>query len=199
MADHTRAPAPVVERPTPKHALAAARQLFVSDERVDMQSVAERCDVARATLYRWFGGRERLMSAVLADLLRRTFEVIGPQATGDGLDRVLDTARRVMTVTATFRPLESFAIREPKLALRILLNPDGDVARELTTQFERCLAENLPEAQFDPRALGVIVRLATALQCASVAVGYATEPEDFVASVEEIVAAAQRLVTRPKP
>ncbi len=194
IAEDTRPHAtPVVERPTPKHALAAARELFVSGERVDMQSVAEACDVARATLYRWFGDRERLMSAVLADLLRRTFEVISPQATGEGLERVLDTARRVMTMTASFPPLASFATREPKLALRILLAPDGEVARELSDQFERSIVENVPEAQIEPGTLAVIVRLATAMEWANVAVGYPPQVEEFVGAIQAIVTAAQRV------
>jgi AcrR family transcriptional regulator len=191
--------APVVERPTPQHALAAARDLFVSGRRVDMQSVAEACDVARATLYRWFGDRERLMSAVLADLTRSTFEIITPLATGEGLDRVLDTARRVMTVTASFAPLESFATREPKLALRILLNPDGDVARELSDQFERCIADNLPAAKIEPSQIKVIVQLATALEWANVAVGHPPQIEGFVSSIRALVQSAQRIAPVGRP
>ena len=42
---------------------------YVAGERVDLTIVARRLGLGRATIYRWFGSRERLLGLVIADQL----------------------------------------------------------------------------------------------------------------------------------
>ena len=51
--------------PTPAAAFARARQLFTAGERLDMGRLADDLGVARTTLYRWTGDRDRLLADVL--------------------------------------------------------------------------------------------------------------------------------------
>ena len=44
----------------------AARRAFLAGERLDIRALANRLGIARATIYRWYGGRERILGRVLA-------------------------------------------------------------------------------------------------------------------------------------
>ena len=150
--------------------------LFVRGQRVDMQTLAAALGVGRTTLYRWVGDRERLIAEVLGALTDQTWELAAAPATGEGLERVLDTIRRFMQVTADFPPLRHFAEREPALALRILLSQDGVVADRLRAGARRTLEENLPNAgHISPETVDILVQVGTALEWTPIAIG--EEPE----------------------
>ena len=97
---------------------AVARQMFVSGERVDMGTLARRLEVGRSTLYRWVGDRETLISDVLADLSRRTWELARANAKGRGLNRAIDVVRGFMTYTSDYLPLREF-VQQNSRAFRI--------------------------------------------------------------------------------
>ena len=65
---------PDFRRATEADAVAVARDLFLADERVDMNTVAGRLGVSRATLHRWVHTRERLLDTVLGQLAGEFFE-----------------------------------------------------------------------------------------------------------------------------
>jgi AcrR family transcriptional regulator len=62
-------------RPTKEDAFRLARRTFLDGRRLDMPALAAELGVNRATLYRWVGSRERLLSDVLWGLSTRFFEV----------------------------------------------------------------------------------------------------------------------------
>jgi AcrR family transcriptional regulator len=49
--------------------LSAVTRQYLSGERVDLTIVARELGLGRATIYRWFGSRERLLGLVIADQL----------------------------------------------------------------------------------------------------------------------------------
>lgn len=80
---------------TREDVLARATGEFLACRRIDVQAIAVDCGVGRATLYRWFGTRDRLIgeamlsvvSARIADA-RRLIGGHGPKALLDTLDLV---------------------------------------------------------------------------------------------------------------
>jgi AcrR family transcriptional regulator len=61
-------------RPTALDAFRLARRSFLAGDRVDMQALARALNVDRATLYRWVGSREQLLSEILWSLIDPTIE-----------------------------------------------------------------------------------------------------------------------------
>jgi AcrR family transcriptional regulator len=116
----------VLEGPaTPEIALAAATRHFLDGRRVDMQIIALEVGVGRATLYRWFGDRERLMGQVLWNLSQQALRYLGAQSQPGETEQALATIEAFLQVTSAFAPLQRFLAAEPTLALRALLEPDA--------------------------------------------------------------------------
>lgn len=168
-------PLPRFKRPTRRDALDLARELFISGERVDMNTLSAALGIGRTTLYRWVGDREQLIGEVLAELTDIAWDMCFEQARGRGPARAMAIGRRFMELTASYPPLRAFAENEPNLALRVLLAPDGAVAARIRAGFQRALDENVPEADIDPELINIAVQAGTALEWAPIAIG--GEPE----------------------
>jgi AcrR family transcriptional regulator len=170
--------APVVRRPTRADAVDLARASFLSGDRLDMQTLATSLGISRTTLYSWVGARENLIAIVLGELTDLAWSAVAQQAEGDGSDRALDAARRFMEVTANFAPLRRFAEREPQVALRVLLSPDGIVAQRIRAGVTRVISENSPDAEeISPELIDIAVQVGTALEWAPIAIGGQPEIE----------------------
>jgi AcrR family transcriptional regulator len=129
---------------TPAGAFRAARRMFLRGERLDMRALAARLSISRATLYRWCGDRERLLSDVLWSLSHQLFE----QAKADhsrkrGADRVLAVFRQHTGGIIGAAPLRTFLQQETHAALRLLTSESGGVQ----TRTVRDLAELLREEE----------------------------------------------------
>ena len=64
-------------RPTALDAFRQARRTFLAGDRVDMQALARTLNVDRATLYRWVGSREQLLTEILWSLIEPTIGTCG--------------------------------------------------------------------------------------------------------------------------
>jgi AcrR family transcriptional regulator len=118
-------------RPTALDALYEAQRMFQAGQRVDMQSLARKLGVDRATLYRWVGSREQLLAEVLWNLMARTVQRLR-ESSGAGLcpvaaDVVTGAAQAVMTNLGMQRFLE----REGDLALKLLTTKASEFSRRL--------------------------------------------------------------------
>ncbi len=179
---------PQVRRPRRDDAIDVAEQMLRRGERVDMQTVADALDIGRATLYRWVGDREKLLDEVLGRLVAKNWRTARVEPDGQSLDAVLATIAGFMAATAAWPPVLDFAEREPDLALRILLAPEGHVADGIRLGLDQTLARHLPGCEIEPGVIQVIVRIGAALQWANVAAG---NPPDIDTAVE----AARALLT----
>ncbi len=113
-------------RPTALDAFRHARRTFLAGDRVDMQALARALGVDRATLYRWVGSREQLLSEILWSLIHPTVTKLRtahsnasqPAAASQSLAAavITGTVRAVMANTG----MQRFLDREGDLALRLL-------------------------------------------------------------------------------
>lgn len=76
--------------------VAHGSDLLLADGNVDMDVLAERAAVSRATLYRVVGSRDRLLTEVVWSLTDRLLARSCREAEGEGIDRVLDVTRRFL-------------------------------------------------------------------------------------------------------
>lgn len=162
-----------VARPDARSARMMARHLFITGERIDMGVLARRLEVGRSTLYRWLGDREELISGVLGELSRETWELSRAEAAGEGFDRAIDVVRKFMVYTSEFGPLREFVQREPELALRILLRENSPVTAAIRDGIAQAVAEHAPDldGHLRPELLDAVAEACTALEWTPVIIG----------------------------
>lgn len=131
----TAAPASI-----PADVFAAAAGAYAAGRRLDMQSLAMRLGVGRATLYRRAGNRERLLDEVLwwrgrrllADQVRATRE-------RDGVARITAVIVGVLRSIERDRALRAFVETDPETALRILTGTRSTVQRGMSGALENLI------------------------------------------------------------
>jgi AcrR family transcriptional regulator len=72
-----------------EEAIELATRCFLAGERVDVQAIAESLGLARATMHRWFGTRDRLVGEMLAALGERRLRSIRARTRGRGARALL--------------------------------------------------------------------------------------------------------------
>ena len=140
-------------RATPAAAFRAARRMYMRGERLDMQALAAELEVSRATLYRWTGDREQLLSDVLWSLSNDIFE----QAKADhprhtGAKRLLAIFRQHVEALVQARPLHIFLRQETHAALRILTSEEGGVQPRTVRALAELYREEQQAGAFNPIA-----------------------------------------------
>jgi AcrR family transcriptional regulator len=141
------------ERATPAAAFGAARRMFLQGRRLDMQALAAELAVSRATLYRWTGHRDQLLSDVLWTLSDDIFE----QAKADhpehtGAERLLAIFRQYLGVLVRARPLHVFLQQETHAALRILTSREAGVHPRTVLALAKLLREEQDAGTFAPKS-----------------------------------------------
>jgi AcrR family transcriptional regulator len=140
-------------RATPAAAFLAARRQYLEGRRIDMQALAAELGISRATLYRWTGHREQLISDVTFSLSDAVFE----QAKRDtahlsGAPRLLAVFRQHVEALVQARPLQVFLQQETHAALRILTGRGGSVQRRTVARLADLYREEQRNGSFEPRA-----------------------------------------------
>ena len=113
-------------RPTALDAFRVARRIFLRGDRIDMQALARALSVDRATLYRWVGSREQLLSEVLWSLIDPTIRNLRKACGNTGPPAAPELSPAAAVITATVRDvmanpgMQRFLDREGELALRLL-------------------------------------------------------------------------------
>jgi AcrR family transcriptional regulator len=138
---------------TPAAAFRAARRTYLRGQRVDMQALAAELGVSRATLYRWTGPREQLLSDVLWSLSDAIFE----QAKADhpehtGPERLLAIFRQHVGALVAARPLHVFLQQETQAALRILTSREAGVHPRTVLALAELLREEQDAGAFAPKS-----------------------------------------------
>ena len=131
---------------------AAAVDMFVAGQRLDMRSLARRIGVARATLYRRAGNREQLLDQVLwwrarrllADQLRASSDVTGT-------DRLTAVIAGVLHAIGADRPVRMFLESDPETALRLLTGPRSAVHQGMAKALENLIDLERGRGAFDAR------------------------------------------------
>jgi len=140
----------------PANVIAAATEIYLSGEPLDMSALAGRLAIGRATLYRWVGNREELLGVVLADAAERTWNAArhavhtelaaGPPVSG--AEYIFRVIRWYMTKVITTRPLRTLTEREPLLVIRLTTMP-GAVEERAIAMVTRSLQEQVDAGRLD--------------------------------------------------
>lgn len=121
----------------PADVFAAAADAYAAGRRLDMQSLARRLGVARATLYRRAGNRERLLDEVLWWRARRMLAgLVWATRKLDGVARITAVIVGALRSIERDRALRAFVETDPEAALRILTGTRSTVQRGMSRALE---------------------------------------------------------------
>src|SRR5581483_6052083 len=135
---------------TPLDALQAARRSWLKREPLDMGALAEQLGISRATLYRWVGDKDRLLSEVLWSLATDTLAQAHAQARSKGVDYVADVLDWFMRTIAYHPSMRYFLERDPEYALRIFTSQESLIRVRMTSTVEALLAEQVDAGTLMP-------------------------------------------------
>ncbi len=184
-------PAPLFRKPTRQDALDLACAAFLEEARVEIGVLAAQLSMSRVTLYRWFGTREQLLEQVLVQLAGGFVEGARAEASVEGDERVLDFTRHIMDATVQSEPLRTFVQREPQLALRLLIGERGAVHDTIAQALSEIVAEvhSAEQAVALEHNIDVVVRVGTALQWSTLAIGDEPRVDQAVEILRALLAA----------
>src|SRR6516162_6852580 len=132
--------------------LVLVTELYLDGQRVDITVVAARLGLGRATIYRWFGSRERLLGEVVAQQLellvaRKRAEVRRRGA--PGLLEVLDRVNRTLTRSRAVRRLLE---QERDAAMRMLTSSAGVVEPRAVACVQAMIEREMAVGDYEPPA-----------------------------------------------
>ncbi len=152
-----------------------------------MGSLATELDIGRTTLYRWVGEREELLDEVLGGLVDEWFDLVEPEARGQGRQRTLDILRRFLEYAASSPPLTAFAKREPALTLRLLLEREGRVVQRSKSAVRRVLDKYEPGLKVPDRFIEAIDLTSVGLVWANIAIGRPPDIDGAISLTETLL------------
>jgi AcrR family transcriptional regulator len=128
------------------------RQQYLNGQRVDLTVVARELGLGRATIYRWFGSREALISEAIVrefDLLleRKRSAVKGTGARW--LLEILDGINRALSRSAALRRLLE---QERQVGLRLLTSSGGGVQPRVVASVRELIEEQVSAGMYTPPA-----------------------------------------------
>ncbi|HEY5429999.1 MAG TPA: QsdR family transcriptional regulator [Solirubrobacteraceae bacterium] len=147
--------------------LRLARAQYMDGHKVDVTIVARSLGLGRATIYRWFGSRERLLAEVISieleTLVTRERRAVR-QRGAKGLLEVFDRINRRLAESV---PLRRFVEQERAGAMRLLTGSNGGVQQRSVAAITEMIATEVATGRYqapaDPQTLAyAIVRLAEA-------------------------------------
>jgi AcrR family transcriptional regulator len=147
--------------------LRLAREQYLDGQRLDVTIVARSLGLGRATIYRWFGSRERLLGEVIATELETLVTRSRSQVRRRGVQGLLEVFDRVNRGLSESTALRRFVEQERAAALRLLTASDGAVQPRGVACVTELIAAEAAAGRFDPPAdpqtlAYAIVRLAEA-------------------------------------
>jgi AcrR family transcriptional regulator len=147
--------------------LNAVTAQYLSGERVDVTVVARRLGLSRATIYRWFGSRERLLGEVVATQLEQVIARKRRAVRTRGAPGLLEVFDRINRSLSRESALRTLIVHEPATAMRMLTSGSGVVHPRAVSAVRALIVSEVASGHYDPPAdpetlAYAIVRLAEA-------------------------------------
>jgi AcrR family transcriptional regulator len=147
--------------------IAAGLYRYLRGQRVDVQAIAAELGLGRATIYRWFGSREKLLGTIIAQATEPVLMAARKGQRGKGGPGLLNTFDRFNRALADAPALRAFLDQEHDAALRIIAS-DASVAQARVIELiEGMITEEVEAGNYvaplDPSTLAfAIVKLGQA-------------------------------------
>jgi AcrR family transcriptional regulator len=140
---------------------------YLRGRRVDVQAIAAELGLGRATIYRWFGSREKLLGAIITRATEPVLEAARRGQRGKGGPGLLNTFDRFNRALADAPALRAFLDQERDAALRIIASDASIAQARVIEMIEDMITEEVEagnyKAPLEPSTLAfAIVKLGQA-------------------------------------
>jgi AcrR family transcriptional regulator len=154
----------------------AGRRQYLDGQRVDLTVLARQLGLGRATIYRWFGSRDRLLGQIIAGELEQLVDVTRRSVRRRGVDGLLEVFDRINRSLAQSWALRRYLERERDAAMRVLTCSTGPVQPRAVSCVSDLITAEVAAGRYrppaDPETLAyAIVRLAEAFLYNDAAIG----------------------------
>ncbi|MFD9701652.1 QsdR family transcriptional regulator [Lentzea sp. NPDC059081] len=185
MVSHAVVEVDLTTEPETDPVIALAIRQFLRESRIDMGELATAAGIGRATLYRRYGDRDRVLGEVLWGITHRAWSRLWQASPHRGLARVVSVLDQAMRDTVASPALRALLERDPETALRVLTSQQGVVQHRLVTGLAGLIrAERGETAEIPVTKLAyAVVRLAESFCYSDVITG---DPPDIDTATEII-------------
>ncbi len=122
---------------------------YLRGQRLDVKAIAAELGLGRATIYRWFGSREKLIGTVLIRLVDGVSAAARKGTRGKGAAGLIETFDRYNRAVAT-PALRAFVEQEGRTALRIIASGAGLVQPHVVAMVSRLIEEEVEAGAYEP-------------------------------------------------
>ncbi|MCS3780130.1 QsdR family transcriptional regulator [Tsukamurella ocularis] len=175
-----------------------AAQWFREGRRVDLGQLAKASGIGRATLYRWFEGRDQVVGeAIWLGIAQAIARVEADEPVRDRA-AFLRSFGRLAHEVRDYPPLAGFATDEPEFAMRVLQSGGSVVQARLIEWVAGWLADIAVPTSDAARGVSradlayAIVRLAESFLWSDMIIGTPSQPDKAAAVVELLLDGAGR-------
>lgn len=137
-------------RVTPGDAFVRAREIVHRGERLDMKALAAELGVARATLYRWTGERERLLSDIMWVDVCAVLDRLLESSSERGVARIQTIAERFLELLVSGEQFSTLLRAEGDTAFRLITAPNGGVRPRLVDKLAGHIREEVDAGFYRP-------------------------------------------------
>jgi AcrR family transcriptional regulator len=123
---------------------------YLRGRRVDVQAIAAEIGLGRATIYRWFGSRDRLLGEVIIRATEPVLEESRAGLEGKGGPGLLDTFDRFNRALADAPALRAFVEQERDAALRLIASGAGIVQPRIVELITGLIVEEVEAGNYEP-------------------------------------------------
>ena len=135
---------------TREQVLEVARREFVAGRRLEVSAIAAELGLARATLYRWFGSRDRLLGETIARDAEEYFRRVRARVKGRGGSALLETFDQINRGLTRSSALRRFLEQERESALRTLTSSGGIVEPRSVAVIADLIDDEMRRGAYDP-------------------------------------------------
>ncbi|RJO73819.1 TetR/AcrR family transcriptional regulator [Nocardia panacis] len=135
---------------TREQVLELARASFLAGERVDVQAIAARLGLSRASIYRWYRSRDGLLGAVMASEYEIMIARAEARRRTRGVRRIVEVLNEVDRWMVRSTAFRHYFDNEPLSGLRVLTTGDGPVQPRVVAAVAALIARTEAEDDYRP-------------------------------------------------
>ena len=183
-------------------AVAQARSIFLRCERVEVNELAEFVGVNRNTVFRWFGGRDRILGEVVWSISEPALVRSAESAEGQGAVRIANVMGNFALAANQGTAFMSFVRREPQRALRVMTTQAGGVHQRILDWIVALIDEEVAAGRYRPELpvhdlAYLLLRTAEAFVYSPVITGEEPDSEKVRLASAALLGVASKFVVHP--
>jgi AcrR family transcriptional regulator len=182
----------------------AARRQYLDGQRVDLTVLARQLGLGRATIYRWFGSRDRLLGEIIASELEALIDLTRRSVRRRGVDGLVEVFDKLNRSLAHSGALGRYLEREKAAAMRVLTCSTGAVQARAVSCVADLITAEVAAGRYRPPAepetlAYAIVRLAEAFLYNDAAIGIRGDHVRLRKVEAALLGGAEVRYSRPAP